>query len=216
MATPATQPETGAQEESGATRLTSRQRRIEEQRRKIEQLRREQRRKRALWGTGILLVFVAVAALFLTQVRPPATAQGRQLADEGATHLPVGSPLSYRSRPPASGPHYEAQAAGYQFYEREVDPGYWVHSLEHGAVALLYHPEKCDAACIAELRDVYSGVPAESRYRSRKMLVTPYPGMDRKIAVVAWRWVDEMDEIDRDRIIAFYREHVNQGPENVP
>jgi hypothetical protein len=37
--------------------------------------------------------------------------------------------------------------------------------------------------------------------------------MDHKIAVVAWGWIDEMDEFDRARIIAFYNAHVDRGPE---
>jgi hypothetical protein len=51
---------------------------------------------------------------------------------------------------------------------------------------------------------------------TRKMLVIPYQDMDHAVASVAWGWVDEMDTtapVDKDRILAFYRAHVDKGPE---
>jgi hypothetical protein len=40
--------------------------------------------------------------------------------------------------------------------------------------------------------------------------------MDHAIDAVAWGWLDEMDQtnpVDKDRILAFYRAHVDRGPE---
>jgi hypothetical protein len=45
------------------------------------------------------------------------------------------------------------------------------------------------------------------------MVVTPYTEMDHAVATVAWGWLDEMDQPDKDRILAFYRAHVDRGPE---
>jgi hypothetical protein len=195
-------------------KLTSRERRIQEQRAKIETLRAAQQRTRIMWGAGIVAVLGVIAFLAFTFITPPVPAQGRQATDEGATHVADGTPLSYRSRPPSSGNHY-AQWAGYQFYDRELSPGNWVHNLEHGAIVLLYNPDKCAADCLTALRDTYTSLPP-SKFRTVKALVTPYRDMDKAIAVVAWTWIDEMDVVDKARITAFYRAHVDRGPEDVP
>jgi hypothetical protein len=38
--------------------------------------------------------------------------------------------------------------------------------------------------------------------------------MDYAVTSAAWGWVDEMDQPDPARIVAFYREHVDRGPED--
>ncbi|HEX2186150.1 MAG TPA: DUF3105 domain-containing protein, partial [Chloroflexota bacterium] len=149
-------------------RLTRRQRRIEEQRRQIEALRSEQRRKRALWGSAILVALVAVATLSFFLFRPPPAAQGRQVLTEGQDHVQPGRPITYRSRPPTSGPHY-SQTSGYGVFEREIEPGYWVHTLEHGGIVVLYHPDRCDPDCRNQLRQVYESAPLSQHFRRVKM-----------------------------------------------
>jgi hypothetical protein len=194
-------------------RLTSRQRRIEEQRRKIEQHRRQQRQKRLVWGVGSAAVAAIAIALVVLLVRPPAAFQGHQVPIEGnRDHVPTGTALQNRNRPPSSGNHYDS-TSGYGVFERDVPVGNWLHTLEHGGVVLLYRPDLCDQACIAQLREVYNSAPNSALFNQRKLAVLPYQDMDHKIAVVGWGYLDEMDEIDRDRILAFYRARVDQGPE---
>ena len=36
----------------------------------------------------------------------------------------------------------------------------------------------------------------------RHLVITPYQNMDHAIAVVAWGYVDEMDQVDKDRVLA--------------
>ena len=195
-------------------RLTSRQRRIEEQRRKIEAVRAQQRRKRLLLGGGVVaIVAVAIAAVVLF-IRPPAAAQGRQVPTEGnRQHVAQGSPITYRNRPPSSGDHYD-QPAGYGFFQRDIPTGNWVHDLEHGGIVVLYRPDLCDQGCQSQLQETYNSAPSSQLFPgTRKMLVAPYQDMDHAVAAVAWNWVDEMDAVDKDRILAFYRAHVDRGPE---
>ncbi len=66
--------------------------------------------------------------------------------DEGRTHVtdPV---INYQHTPPASGPHY-AVPAQYQFNTTEVPEGNWVHSLEHGAIVVLY---QCDTGRVTAI-----------------------------------------------------------------
>ena len=192
-------------------RISSRQRRIEEQRRKIETLRAQQRRKRYTWGAGIIaLVGIAAVLVFLFLPRP---VQGsmQQVTTEPANHVDEGSPLSYSHRPPSSGMHYGTlpQPSEYRMWDTPLTPGRWVHMLEHGAVAVLYRPDLCDSACVQQLGQFYDSAPKSNVVGIRHLVITPYSDMDHAIAVVAWGYLDEMDQVDKDRIMADYKSKVD-------
>jgi hypothetical protein len=195
-------------------RLTSRQRRIDEQRRKIETVRGEQRRRRMMVGGIAVLGAAILIALVVFLLPKPVAAQGRQVPIEGnRTHVSQGQTVTYRNRPPSSGDHYD-QPAGYGFFQREIPTGNWVHDLEHGGIVVLYRPDLCDQSCQSQLQDTYNNAPSSQLFPgTKKMLVVPYTDMDHAIASVAWGWVDEIDAFDKDRILAFYRAHVDRGPE---
>ncbi len=187
-------------------RMTSRQRRIEEQRKKIDAARREQRQKRLLQGgIAALVAIAAIVALFFIIPRGGSGDQMRQVPLETANHVEEGAPLSYRNRPPSSGVHYGTlpQASEYRMYDTPLSPGRWVHMLEHGAVAVLYRPDLCDAACVQVLGQVFDQAPRSSIVGGiRHLVITPYQNMDHAVAVVAWGYVDEMDQVDKDRVLA--------------
>jgi hypothetical protein len=192
-------------------RVSSRQRRIEEQRRKIEDLRARQRRKRYAWGAGIV-VLVGIAALLVLLFFPrPVQGSMRQVTTEPASHVDEGSPLSYSHRPPSSGQHYGTlpQPNEYRMWDTPLSPGRWVHMLEHGAVAVLYRPDLCDSACVQQLGQFYDSAPKSNLVGVRHLVITPYADMDHAIAVVAWGYLDEMDQVDKDRIMADYKSKVD-------
>jgi hypothetical protein len=43
----------------------------------------------------------------------------------------------------------------------------------------------------------------------RHLTITPYQDMDHAIAVVAWGYLDEMDQVDLDRIMADFKAKVD-------
>jgi hypothetical protein len=159
---------------------------------------------------AVVVLIAAVCYLF----PKPVAAQGRQVPTDGTRqHQPQGTPMTYRNRPPSSGDHYD-QTAPYGVTSTPVAAGNWVHNLEHGAVVVLYRPDLCDDSCVSTLRDTYNSAPSSQLFPGyKKMIVTPYTDMDHAVATVAWGWVDEMDQPDKDRILAFYRAHVDRGPE---
>jgi hypothetical protein len=209
--------------EAVTPRLTSRQKRIAEQHLKIEAMRRQQRQKQLIWGGVILIMVLVVVGLvfFLrpgggTTITADERSQGRFIQGTGeANHVPAGTVVQYNSRPPTSGNHYDTPS-GYGVFDRAVPTGNWVHNLEHGAIVVLYRPDLCDATCTAAVKDVYKQAPRSKQFNNVKLVVTPYPDMDHAVAAVAWQWVDEMDTGDEGRILAFYRDHVDKGPEQVP
>jgi hypothetical protein len=192
-------------------RLTSRQKRIEEQRRKIDAVRTDQRRKRMIWGGGIVVAVGLLAALVVLYFPRPAASQMRQVVTEAASHVNEGEPLSYRNRPPSSGVHYNTmpQATDYRMWETPLSPGRWVHMLEHGAVVVLYRPDLCDSACLQQLGEFYDSAPRSTLVPVRHVAITPYRDMDHAIAVVAWGYLDEMDQVDKDRVMADYKAKVD-------
>jgi len=130
-------------------------------------------------------------------------------------HVPVGEPLPYTSRPPVGGPHYAQPYPDYGLTDAPVDPGYWVHNLEHGAVVLLY---RCPAGClgvVTDLQAVYDSLPddTEVHHGVARMLITEDDDMDHAFAIVAWGRKFEMDRLDREQVLAFYAAHINRGPE---
>ena len=192
-------------------RLTSRQRRIEEQRRKIESARSQHRRKRVVWGGAIVgVVAVAIAAVVLLMPRA-GSSQMRQVTTESASHVDEGSPLTYSHRPPSSGMHYGTlpQQQDYRMWDTPLTPGRWVHMLEHGAVAVLYRPDLCDNNCVQQLGEFYDSAPRSNLVGIRHLVITPYQDMDHAVAVVSWGFVDEMDQVDKDRIMADFKSKVD-------
>jgi hypothetical protein len=194
-----------------AERLTSRQRRIDEQRRKIEAVRSVQRRQRLVWGGVVVVGLALVAALVVLFLPRSASGSMRQVVTEAGTHVDEGAPLVYHSRPPSSGVHWGTvpQAAEYRMYDQPLSPGRWVHMLEHGAVVVLYRPDLCDAACVEQLGQFYDTAPRSSLVGIRHLAITPYQDMDHAIAVVAWGYVDELDQVDKDRILADFKSKVD-------
>src|SRR5262245_52598278 len=71
-------------------------------------------------------------------------------------HVPVGTPIVYRTDPPTSGDHYEEFVAYGGFYDYEIQPPYLVHSMEHGGVIIYYSPA-VTADQLNELRDLVKG-----------------------------------------------------------
>lgn len=115
--------------------------------------------------------------------------------------------------PPASGPHYPVWAR-YEAYAQAVPRGYWVHNLEHGGVILLYRPDAAPAE-IERLQDAYAALPPDPGCGYPRALLTPDPLLDTPFAVVAAGRVLDGDCVDTEAVLAWFAEHVAQGPENV-
>ena len=139
-----------------------------------------------------------------------------------ATHVTVGTPITYNSNPPSSGPHYGGAWANFQEFDKPLDEGYLVHSLEHGAVALLY---KCagpsDAACAANLatlrtiRDSIAADPSGSAAVRVRMIIAPSPRLDKPVAAAAWGVTYKGDCVDVPTLTQFVKDNYAKGPEDV-
>ncbi len=146
------------------------------------------------------------------KIRPDANAAEQTIADEGAGHAATGAALTFKHYPPSSGNHYDTPAqAG--FYEEPVAEGYWLHSMEHGNVVVLYN---CQDGCTemkAQLKTLISKAPTR-RCPTPKLLVMPYStGMTTPITVLAWGKQLDLPGYDEEAILNFYKRYEDRGPE---
>jgi len=185
------------------------------------QLRRDRHRhpRIRLAAAGALLLALG-AVVFLRMSRPgPVGTAVAEAAD--SSHVPEGVPITYAHYPPSSGQHYPVpQPPG--VYRAEIPEGYWVHSLQHGAVVVLLKcPDGC-ATTYQRLEDRYRNDLPPGRFGTVKLVVTPYshpfsdPGKDAPLTLLAWDREELLPGFDRDKIVGFYRAYVDRGPELVP
>jgi hypothetical protein len=140
-----------------------------------------------------------------------------------AQHVPIGTPITWDSNPPSSGPHYPIWAA-FQTYTKPVDLGYLVHDMEHGAVVFLY---KCQdggscADVAAELASIVAELPSDALCAAQsasgvrvRAVITPDPLLDVPVAAAAWGWTYKAQCVDKPTLLQFALDHYGKGPETL-
>ncbi len=141
--------------------------------------------------------------------------------DEGATHVPPGTVVEYKSNPPSSGPHYPEWGAFTEF-TAPLDERNYVHDLEHGAIVFVYQCAD-DAGGCTGVRDLFHDAVAslpndplclEAHEGIRvRTVITPDPNLKSPIAAAAWGWTYNAECIDRPSLEDFAKQHYGQGPE---
>ena len=125
--------------------------------------------------------------------------QGRDHIVPGAAHPP------FNSVPATSGAHYAQPLAPARWgvHDEVLADEVLVHNLEHGGIGVHYTcPEGCP-----ELAEQLAGVVKSAVDEGLKVIMSPYPGMDTRIALTAWTFIDKFQEFDEGRIKDFIRAH---------
>jgi len=168
-------------------------------------------------ATGLALSCGVLAACGQEAPPPPLCPfETKTLPNEGETHAPVGTGLTFGSNPPASGTHYPLW--GHWGRHTEVlERGYYVHNEEHGGVVLLYH---CDTPC----PDIEEALAAVLNSRPRdpscfasignRMVMTADPLLDVRVAAAAWQNIYRADCVDPPSLKAFIDAHYGHAPED--
>lgn len=190
---------------------------IDRRQRSAEEMARRRTRNRRLRTGGIIGVAAVLLIGILTYavLEVSAPLPGETLPDEGRSHVELGSVINYNNNPPASGPHYPSTGA-WRFNDSPVQPGFWVHNLEHGGVVILY---KCPADCTQlkqQLRPLMETLPKSARFGTVKLLVAPDDTLPSTLAVLAWNRRLMLDRFDEAAITRFYQAHLDKGPEAAP
>jgi hypothetical protein len=134
-------------------------------------------------------------------------------------HVQQGTAVAYTTNPPASGPHYPVWA-NFQEFTTVVPDGNLVHSLEHGAVLLLYNCEPADAACakiIADLRAVRAAIATDPKCDASirvRVIIARRPLNDTVVAAAAWGQTYRSDCVDIASLTSWVTTNYAQAPEN--
>ena len=167
------------------------------------------RHPRLFVATFAILAAAAVVVFLLRSggdSRPDYPYPVQTFDDQGREHLPVGQRYDfYNSDPPTSGPH-SSQPADWGVHEEPVAKEMQVHNLEHGGVAVLYDCSAGVALTDAQCRElgVQLAVIVQGDISAGKLvLMSPYAGMEHRIALTAWGTLDTLDAFDAGRIQAF-------------
>lgn len=135
---------------------------------------------------------------------------------EASPHVADCTKLEYSTDPPTSGTHYGHWAA-FGTYAQPVPRGFYVHSMEHGAVVLLYSCSDC-ASEVADAQSMIDALPLDplcSADVQRRVILTPDPLLEARWAAAAWGATLEADCFEPDVFSAFVDAHYAAGPENV-
>lgn len=162
-----------------------------------------------LTAAGVLAAIV-IAVLVLTgggESRPDYPFPFQTFEDQGRDHLAPGQTFDgYNSDPPTSGPHAPAPAP-WGVSDAALPKEVPVHNLEHGGVVIWYDcaagDQPLDDDACQQLRDQLAAITSSNADAGKLVLMTPYLGMDRRIALTAWRSLDSLDEFDAARVQAF-------------
>jgi hypothetical protein len=166
-----------------------------------------------------VLVVAALAGGYAYFAQGPgqAVVTGTLIPDEGRQHVPEGTPILYKHNPPASGSHFPSPQ-DWGVYQQAVQPGYWVHNLEHGGVVFLYD---CPTGCpdVVTMLDNAAKTFPKDKFGEIKLVVTPYSGLPNGVKVSAMAWdyeKDFQDDLSHSNLLSFYNAHVDRGPEDIP
>ena len=156
-------------------------------------------------GAAAAIAAVVTYALSRTPPQSPGVAaaqsQRYSVEDEGRAHVQPGSQIAYRHYPPSSGPHYPSLAR-YDIYTAQIPEGAWVHSLEHGAIVLLYRcTDDCEAKS-GEIREVFERLPVGA-FGEVKLVATRNDRGPTDYTLLAWGWQEDLESFDAARVERF-------------
>lgn len=180
-------------------------------------------------GVVVLALAILVVARILNQNQPHrlafqqvTTLVGQKIPDEGRTHIDPATTGTYQFYPPSSGPHYNAQGVAPAAWQTigSLAEGQYIHNLEHGGIAILYNCSSgSDCTTLKSQLENYVNnlAPAEPQFNEVKLVLSPYSrGMQKRVALLAWDYVDFLDGYDQSEITRFYESHVDRAPEQIP
>lgn len=127
-----------------------------------------------------------------------------------AQHIVRGQPHpEYNSIPATSGWHYSDSGApiAWGTHSSYIPEEVLLHNLEHGGIAMQYHPElhPDDITALEKYAENLPGYPS-------CVVVAPYPQLDHNIAMTAWGAVLYKTSIDSE-MDSFFDQYANKGPE---
>ncbi len=169
------------------------------------------RQRLSYLGVGAaMLVLLAAGVTWAMQPASNGFGDLQEFPIQGRTHIQRGqSHPAYNSTPPTSGWHYADQVASPGIHAEPVPNEVQVHNLEHGEIMVQYD---CPAGCadmVVELERIVKSYP-------KKVILAPYPGIGKPIALTSWGRLTYLDRADEVAITSFVKAYKDKGPEFFP
>lgn len=196
-------------------------RRLAEERKQKEHQRAVRRRNFVTIGIAVLVGTIVVLAVVFQRQAEETTDVGvaegqagctavKEQEDQGADHIPVGSPHDpYLGPAPSSGPHYAAPDGPVEpgFYDTELPAEGVVHNLEHGQIVVYYRPDAPEEV-IANIEDIVD----QERFAT---VAIPFSGLqtEKNFVLAAWTVTQECDQVSQTVVDEFRRAYQGQSPE---
>ena len=168
-----------------------------------QQLAQRRRRRQLMIGIPIAVVILLVLGLVLARSLDTPEIEGLQEYSGLSRGHDNAAQFEFTGLPPAGGVHFP-RWLNCGVYREPVDTGLAVHSLEHGAVWLSYHPD-LDPNEIATLEEYADN--------QNFVLISPFPNQSSDIVATAWGVQLELSDASDPRIPLFINQFVQQGPE---
>jgi len=169
-------------------------------------------------AVGVVLIMLA-AGLALSRSGGGNVAGQEQFANQvpppASSHIvnPTDPHPAYNSNPPTSGWHTGGNIGPWGVSTQAIADEISIHNLEHGGV-IIHYRQGLDQASVDQLTTLTRELQAQSPC----IVLVPRPAdklQETPIAVTAWTWLLKLDTVDSAKIRAFYRAHIDQGPEKV-
>jgi hypothetical protein len=162
----------------------------------------EGRRRQRLLRIGILvIILVILIGVVIFRTTSISVAGVLDFGPQERGH-DANALLDSGELPPVGGVHDPIwQNCG--IYDQPVDPARAVHSMEHGAVWITYHPEIPEEG-VSILQDQVRG--------QSYLLTSPYPDLKSEVVLTAWGVQLEVDSVNDERIGQFIDQY-RLGPQ---
>ncbi|MDB5103550.1 MAG: Xanthine/uracil/thiamine/ascorbate permease family protein [Fibrobacteres bacterium] len=136
-----------------------------------------------------------------------------------ASHVATCAPLTFSHYPPTSGNHFGSDWAKYGTHRLVLNPGYYVHNEEHGAVVFLIncHTEgdcEADFASLQRIADAFPQDPLCGAAIKHRIVIAGDTVMAKRFAAIAWGWSLTSDCLDSLAFSGFLKAHYAHSPEN--
>ncbi len=180
--------------------MTSQKKKVSKKKERQERLAQEKRRRRLLIIVPVVVGIVALGAFAFYRLQPVegiinfgAQERGH---DAEATFTETGLP-------PVGGDH-DPRFQNCGIYTDPINIGPAVHSMEHGAVWITYHPDLPGEEVLV-LQEIVRGMSY--------MLLSPFPSLKSDVVATAWGVQIEPDSVSDERLEQFVNRYRGGGPE---
>jgi hypothetical protein len=130
--------------------------------------------------------------------------------EEGRTHVPKDTRVTYKTNPPTSGFHYDKWLPPSVYEEDKTIPELLVHNLEHGNVVIYFDR----ASLNAKDNEALLMLPRKHAGQWDGVVLVNKKGMEQPIILTAWRTSLFLKEYDSAKVSAFLDAFLGRGPEN--